>query len=165
MKPNVVETKPPPVAAVHPAPAPKIQPGGRTLPRRRVRNDGCDRSAGAGDGGDFQSQPHRKRRRNRPRSRKRVCGTKLNPIHWFGSSTPEGNYNEGGVTPLTPIPESVPATNSSAAPPGAAVPVKLVPPAPPAFPRYLYLSPSKPKAGDRRRRPRAFTAAQQSEQN
>ena len=43
--------------------------------------------------------------------------------------------------------------------------MKLVPPAPPVFPRYLYLSPPKPKAGDRKAAAGAFADAQQSEQN
>jgi tetratricopeptide (TPR) repeat protein len=39
----------------------------------------------------------------------------------------------------------------------------MVPPAPPTFPRYLYLSPRKPKAGDRKAASRAFDAAQKFE--
>jgi len=44
-------------------------------------------------------------------------------------------------------------------------PVKIVQPAPPAFPRYLYLSPRKPPAGDRRTASGAFTRAREFEQN
>jgi tetratricopeptide (TPR) repeat protein len=61
---------------------------------------------------------------------------------------------------LSPNPEP-----ASVTPPANAAPVKLVPPAPPAFPRYLYHSPPAPKAGDRKAAARAFAAAQQSEQN
>ena len=39
----------------------------------------------------------------------------------------------------------------------------MTPPAPPVFPRYLYLSPRKPKAGDRKAAARAFAEAQQFE--
>jgi tetratricopeptide (TPR) repeat protein len=90
---------------------------------------------------------------------------RLNPVHWFGSSTPE-NYTQNGVTPLTtdnssPASAALPSVATLPAP----APVKLVPPAPPAFPRYLYLSPRKPQAGDRKAAARAFAAAQQSEQN
>ena len=44
-------------------------------------------------------------------------------------------------------------------------PVKIVQPAPPAFPRYLYLSPRKPQAGDRRTASGAFTRAREFEQD
>jgi tetratricopeptide (TPR) repeat protein len=43
-------------------------------------------------------------------------------------------------------------------------PVKIVQPAPPAFPRYMYLSPRKPRAGDRKAAARASADAQQFEQ-
>jgi tetratricopeptide (TPR) repeat protein len=59
------------------------------------------------------------------------------------------------VTTATP-PESAPAV--------APKPVKIVPPAPPPFPRYLYLSPGKPKSGDRRMASGAFTRAREFEQ-
>jgi Flp pilus assembly protein TadD len=85
---------------------------------------------------------------------------RLNSVRSSESSTQTGNYSQNGVTPLTSDnPEPAPATT-----PVAAAPVKLVPPAPPAFPRYLYLSPPRPKAGDRKAAARAFAAAQQSEQ-
>ncbi len=84
---------------------------------------------------------------------------RLNPVHWFASSTSSPSYPGGGVTPLTPInPAPAPA-----APPPAPAPVKMTPPAPPVFPRYLYLSPRKPKAGDRKAAARAFAEAQQFE--
>jgi tetratricopeptide (TPR) repeat protein len=82
-----------------------------------------------------------------------------NPGRPSGSAAQPGNYAQNGVTPLTPNPGTASAT------PPAAAPVKLVPPAPPTFPRYLYLSPSKPKAGDRPAAARAFADARQSEQN
>ncbi len=74
----------------------------------------------------------------------------LNPPRGFNSSAQE-NYSQNGVTPL-PGPglknesaETGAASNPSAAP----QPAKVVPPPPPVFPRYAYLSPRKPKAGDR----------------
>lgn len=83
---------------------------------------------------------------------------RINPVHWFGSSS----YTQSGVTPLQSGPP--PAVH----PPPAAVetppaPVKMVSPAPPTFPRYLYLSPRKPKAGDRKAAVRPFMEAQQFE--
>jgi tetratricopeptide (TPR) repeat protein len=107
---------------------------------------------------------------------------KLNPVHWFGSSpTPEKKYNENGVTPL-PSPdatgsriESIPLLPANAAPPVTVPPVtvppaeikpaKIVPPAPPAFPHYFYLSPRKPDSGDRRSASGAFTKAREFEQD
>jgi tetratricopeptide (TPR) repeat protein len=86
---------------------------------------------------------------------------RLNPVHWFASSTQAENYAQSGVTPLPPDNRGA----VSVSPPVSGVPVKMVPPAPPAFPRYLYLSPHKPKASDRKAASRAFADAQQSEQN
>jgi tetratricopeptide (TPR) repeat protein len=106
--------------------------------------------------------------------------SRLNPLNWFRSSPPE-KYSENKVTPLpspaadknragsAPLP---PARTSPAAPiafaPAPVVepkPVKIVQPAPPAFPRYLYLSPRKPPAGDRRTASGAFTRAREFEQD
>ena len=108
--------------------------------------------------------------------------SKLNPLNWFRSSAPEKN-NEIKVTPLpppasdnnraspAPLPPAktgpaVPTASASApAPVVAPKPVKIVQPAPPAFPRYLYLSPRKPPAGDRRTASGAFTRAREFEQD
>lgn len=115
---------------------------------------------------------------------------RLNPAHWFQSSTPEKKYDENGVTPLPPpgsseavnptplLPPkagspSVPSSPTSAPPVveakpvtlAAAKPAKIVQPAPPAFPRYLYRSPHKPKPGDRRTATGAFTQAREFEQD
>jgi len=86
----------------------------------------------------------------------------LNPLHWFGSST-QANYSQNGVTPL-PSPGSgnnLAVSNLPVAP----KPVKIVPPPPPVFPRYVYLSPRKPKAGDRLAASGEFTRARASEEN
>jgi tetratricopeptide (TPR) repeat protein len=85
-----------------------------------------------------------------------------NPAHLFVSPRASQNYTETGVTPLPSAgtaagqPESEPVV-------AAPKPVKIVPPAPPAFPRYLYLSPPAPKAGDRKAATRAFDDAQKFE--
>ena len=108
--------------------------------------------------------------------------SKLNPLNWFRSSAPEksevtvvaplpppvANNNRVGVTPLSPANSSPPTLTASAPAPAPVVapkPVKIVQPAPPMFPRYLYLSPRKPKAGDRRTASGAFTRAQEFEQD
>jgi len=96
---------------------------------------------------------------------------KLNPIHWFESSKPQKSYSESGITPLpspdedndrvtsTPVnPMPAPAISSSAPP------VKIVSAAPPTFPNYLYLSPRKPKFGDRVAASGYFTKAREYEQ-
>ena len=107
---------------------------------------------------------------------------RLNPAHWFHSSTPEKKYDENGVTPLpspgsseavnpAPLlppkagPPPVPPAPTSASPVVEAKPVKIVQPAPPAFPRYVYLLPHKPKPGDRRTATGAFTQAREYEQD
>jgi len=107
---------------------------------------------------------------------------KLNPLNWFRSSAPE-KYSENGVTPLpppasdnhhtgstplSPANSSTPTQTASAPAPApviAPAPVKIVQPAPPPFPRYLYLSPRKPQAGDRRTASGLFTRAREFEQN
>jgi hypothetical protein len=107
---------------------------------------------------------------------------KLNPLNWFHSSAPE-KYSESGVTPLpppasdnhhasltplSPANSSTPTQTASAPAPAPVIapkPIKIVQPAPPPFPHYLYLSPHKPKAGDRRTASGAFTRAREFEQN
>jgi tetratricopeptide (TPR) repeat protein len=84
---------------------------------------------------------------------------RLNPAHWFGSSDNEVSYTNSGVTPLPPEnggPVAVASTESKP---------KIIPPAPPTFPRYLYLSPHKPRPGDRNAATRAFVQAQEAQQN
>jgi tetratricopeptide (TPR) repeat protein len=112
---------------------------------------------------------------------------KLNPLNWFRSSAPEksevtivtslpplmANNNRVGVTPLSPANSSTPMSSTpmqtASAPAPAPViapkPVKIVQPAPPMFPRYLYFSPRKPKAGNRRTASGVFTRAREFEQN
>ncbi len=105
---------------------------------------------------------------------------KLNPLNWFRSSAPEksdetelaplpppaSNNPHAGSTALSPANSGTPAPTASApAPAVAPKPVKIVQPAPPVFPRYLYLSPRKPKAGDRRTASSAFTRARELEKD
>ena len=111
--------------------------------------------------------------------------SKLNPLNWFRSPAPE--KSEG--TPVaaappppamnntrvaaTPLPSANPASavRTATAParaPAPAVPpksVKIVRPAAPVFPRYAYLSPRKPQAGDRRTASGSFTRAREAEQD
>jgi tetratricopeptide (TPR) repeat protein len=102
---------------------------------------------------------------------------KLNPVHWFGSaSTPEKKFDENGVTPLpppdaandrvvsTPLPPANPAPSVTVTP-LETKPVRIVPPAPPSYPHYLYLSPRRPNSGDRRSASGAFTKAREFEQD
>jgi tetratricopeptide (TPR) repeat protein len=75
-----------------------------------------------------------------------------------------GNYFQNGVTPL---PSSSPAspTPAQSKPPAESKPFKIVQPAAPTFPRYLYLSPRKPMAGNRGTASGDFTKAREFEQN
>ena len=86
---------------------------------------------------------------------------------------PEQKYFETGVTPLPPassafVPAAPPVATPEPAPeppaPPEPKPVQIIQPAAPAFPRYLYLSPHKPAAGDRVAASGAFTRAQIFEQ-
>jgi tetratricopeptide (TPR) repeat protein len=86
----------------------------------------------------------------------------LNPAHWFNSnaqSNTGNNYQDAGVTPLPPEHE----VTVEGAP--VAVKPKIVPPAPPTYPRYLYLSPRKPRAGDRKAAAHDFEQAQSAQQD
>ena len=80
----------------------------------------------------------------------------------FGSSDnpPAAQTVPKGVTPLP---------GETIAPTVAAAPEKpapvIIPPAPVDFPRYNYLSPRRPSAGDRRAASGAFTQARVAEQN
>jgi tetratricopeptide (TPR) repeat protein len=112
---------------------------------------------------------------------KRGIWFRLNPVHWFHSSTTEKKSDANGVTPLPP-PGSSEAVNPAPLPPPKASPMpalpaqtsappvveakpaKMVQATPPAFPRYLYLLPHKPKPGDRRAATGAFTRAREFEQ-
>jgi tetratricopeptide (TPR) repeat protein len=108
--------------------------------------------------------------------------SKLNPLNWFHASAPEKNEvtivtplppppatnHHASSTPLSPAKSSTSTQTASAPAPAPVIapkPVKIVQPAPPMFPRYLYLSPRKPKAGDRRTASGAFTRAREFEQN
>jgi tetratricopeptide (TPR) repeat protein len=75
-----------------------------------------------------------------------------NPLHWFRSQPTQDDMK---VTPLPPE-----HTYSAPAP----VRVHIVPPAPPSYPSYLYLSPRKPSAGDRHSASQMFAQARQAEQ-
>ena len=88
----------------------------------------------------------------------------LNPLHWFNSSTQE-NYTQNGVTPLPQPGSGNNSVNPTVVsnPPVAPKPAKIIPP--PVFPRYAYLSPRKPKSGDRIAASGVFMKARASEQD
>jgi tetratricopeptide (TPR) repeat protein len=104
--------------------------------------------------------------------------TKLNPVHWISPGTPETKYVENGVTPLPspgspppvlptiiqPAPPAPSPAPQVSAPPVQPIPIRIIQPAAPSFPRYLYLSPRKPSAGDRGGASGAFTQAREFEQ-
>jgi tetratricopeptide (TPR) repeat protein len=86
---------------------------------------------------------------------------------------PVQKYVETGITPLPPFnsaptastPVLVVATTQPApAPPVEPKPIQIFQPSAPSFPRYLYLSPRRPVAGDRVAASGAFTKAQIFEQ-
>jgi len=84
---------------------------------------------------------------------------RLNPAHWFGSSASESNNNGDDVTRLPQLNPA--ATHQTPLRPVASHPA--IPP-PPTFPRYAYLSPAKPAAGDRAAAFGWFTHAREMEQ-
>ena len=80
------------------------------------------------------------------------------------SSASEQKYAETGVTPLPPSNFTSPVAAPSISPPVETKRVRIIQPAAPVFPRYLYQSPRKPAAGDRVAASDAFTKAQNFEQ-
>ncbi len=115
-----------------------------------------------------------------PSTEKTGTLNKLNPLNWFRSPAPENNpppaaatsrpsppvasNNRIGITPLSSANASpTPRTTTAPAPVVPSKPVKIAQPATPTFPRYLYLSPREPKAGDRRAASNAFAQARESE--
>jgi tetratricopeptide (TPR) repeat protein len=110
-----------------------------------------------------------------PTTKKPSFFARLNPIHWIAPPASEQKYVDSGVTPLpvtssTPppvvtVPTPAPApTVAESTPPAVQMPIHIVQPAAPTFPRYLYLSPRKPGAGNRVAASAAFTQAQIFEQ-
>ena len=109
-----------------------------------------------------------------PRPANEGSGTlhEMNPLNWFRSASPKPTVAKMSPTNSTGN-EVQPALESRTNPLTSVVPVQrrpiqpfhLVQPAPPSFPRYLYLSPPRPVAGDRRAATRAFAQAQQFEQS
>jgi len=84
----------------------------------------------------------------------------------FGSSNTD-NTNGLKIVPkgVTPLPGETLAPTVAAAPEKKAPPVVIIPPAPVEFPRYNYLLPRRPQAGDRRAASGAFTQARIAEQD
>ncbi len=76
-----------------------------------------------------------------------------------GRSNAGGSKYTGNLTPLPGSESSLVATTEK-----TTAPVAITPPAPVDFPRYNYLSPSRPHAGDRRAASGAFTQARLAEQ-
>lgn len=100
----------------------------------------------------------------------------LNPLNWFRTTSSESKVTEpvsssANTNPPRPAPKPAPKPSTSNLTAfGMPVhpqtkPVHLTQPAPPAFPRYLYLSPSPPRAGDRQAAGRMFGQAQQFERD
>ncbi len=96
----------------------------------------------------------------------------LNPMNWFRSASPEPKATQ--LTSSNPVknqvkPAPAPSANKPTVPPTPvhtqSKPIRLVQPAPPAFPRYLYRSPSQPRPGNRPVAGRAFAQAQQFERD
>ena len=88
----------------------------------------------------------------------------------FNSSAPDNTsagskYVASGITPLPGGPSETLAPTVPAAVEKKPAPVVVAPPAPVNFPRYHYLSPRRPEAGDHRAASGAFTQARVAEQD
>jgi len=148
LKSNAVGAKPAATAAVpaRPSLSPKAQQAGRTTPVAPHLATQAEVVA-------VQPTPVIVAASN-PSVAETAGGHRPNPVRPSG---PE-NFTHTKVTPLGVMPLS------SSPVPVSVVPVQAAPPAPPVFPRYSYLSPHKPKAGDRKAAASVFADAQQSEQ-
>jgi Flp pilus assembly protein TadD len=96
----------------------------------------------------------------------------LNPLNWFHSTSQESTVvtslqppSSGNERANTTPPPSVNTAALSTPKPSPATPVHIVQPAPPAFPRYLYFSPGKPKPGNRPAAEITFAQAQEFERD
>jgi len=96
----------------------------------------------------------------------------INPLNWFRNAAPEpkvtqpasSNSNNNQVKPA-PAPAAGNLTAFGTPMHPQTKPVRLVQPAPPSFPRYLYLSPPAPRPGNRSAAGNAFARAQRFEQD
>jgi tetratricopeptide (TPR) repeat protein len=161
-KASVVEAKPAATATARPLLPPKAQPGGMSAPATprpaappKIVNIPPEQTIVTAPNGSVAEPPAQTAAAERPGRSQTSSATRSS-----GASTSSPTYRPSGVTPLA-FNNPAPAPK----PPPAAEPVKLVPPAPPVFPRYLYLSPSKPRAGDRKSADPVFRAAQKAEQD
>lgn len=139
------DTKPQATATTHPTTPQKTQPPAHTSTQTaRVQSQQTDVTT------------------TKPQTQPPGTLHNLNPMHWFNTPTQE-NYSQNGVTPLPgPDTDNIKPTIASNPPVVVPKPVKVVPP-PPVFPRYAYLSPRKPKAGDRLAASAEFTKARAAE--
>jgi tetratricopeptide (TPR) repeat protein len=171
--------KPPPVHRTYSNPPPHYLPPTEIV---EVQPEPVLRTSPEAQEPALQQQPPVSVEASTPPSKTEKTGVlhELNPLNWFHSSAPGKKYEENGITPLpppnsandrvssTPLPPKPEAISNSSAPAGKPVivpakPIHIVQPAPPAFPRYLYLSPGKPRTGDRKAAVRAFAEAQKFE--
>ncbi len=96
----------------------------------------------------------------------------INPMNWFRNASPapkvtppaSSNPNNNPAKPA-PKPRASNLTAFGTPMHPQTKPVRLVQPAPPSFPRYLYLSPAPPGPGNRPAAGRAFAQAQQFERD
>jgi Flp pilus assembly protein TadD len=96
----------------------------------------------------------------------------LNPMNWFRTSSPESKVTQPVVSnantnPPRPAPKPSASNLTAFGTPAhpQTKPIRLTQPAPSVFPRYLYLSPSRPGKGNRQAAGQAFTQAQQYERD
>lgn len=160
--PRRVERKPRPVAQTQSAPRPESH-FSRELPPRQTAEAQKPHRPATSPSVAAKTPP---RQTNEKPSRLE----EFNPLNWFRSAPhkPEvtqsslASVNANGVETK---PASEPKTNRGASRPPvlrqSAKSFHMVQPAPPSFPRYLYLSPAKPKPGNRQAASREFAQAEQ----
>jgi tetratricopeptide (TPR) repeat protein len=151
-KPSVA-THPPP-AAVHTVSAPSVHASSSPAPRQSQTESVPVQSEPAIAGTPTISEPPESTTESAPppANQKPSVLHRMNPLDWFSSKSKKEQNPEENRT-----------LNTSPAPVAESKPVRIVQPSPPTYPRYLYLSPRTPKAGDRASAERAFTRAREAE--
>jgi len=88
---------------------------------------------------------------------------RIKPAKWFAPAPNDQKYENTGLTPLPPV-EDGQSANATLPSAGSEPDPERAAQSPPAFPRYGYLAPARPAAGDRRAASGSFTRARVFEQ-
>jgi tetratricopeptide (TPR) repeat protein len=184
------EPPPPPMEVVQLEPEPEVKIAADLAPPDKPAAASLSPPAaqGAPAPGEAAATAPNSEKTNEPKTKKKSFVQRLNPLGWFGGKDKEEKprKTESAPTPL-PSPRKTPAepgrtlspaqpslavvpttatpATSSSTPAPASVPTPPTPPPAPAFPRYSYLRPGTPVAGDRARAEAALAEGVRAHKN